>query len=110
MYYTFQELIDKYITGEVFVSVQELEDEGLLQEFCNQVEEIAPSRSGVYTHRELYDFHKWQGVSPRGHYFKMNRSAKGGRYCTLDIVVPRDKIAHLINDVPPVDMECLLNE
>ena len=113
MYYTLEELVDQYIARKVLVSIKELEEEGLLQEFCDRVEELSPTSKGhnLKTHRELYDYNINLGFKLDDFYFKMHTyDNENLTYGILTQHAPEHKIAHLISDIPPIDMESLLNE
>ena len=111
MYYTFEELVAQYIAKNVYVSIKELEEEGLLQEFCDRVEELAPTTKDWKTHQEVYDYYVNRGFDNL--YFEMHVHELDDEtltYCTIRQHAPEYKIAHLIYDVPPIDMESLLAE
>lgn len=106
---TFEELIHLYTLSKAYVSVRELEEAGLVKEFCNRVEKIAPTQDGYLNHWKMFD-----SFESSNFYFglaKVQHGAITETFCSATVSPPSDiMIAHLIDDVPPVDMEGLLTE
>lgn len=119
MYYAFEALIKKYLTEKVYVNIQELEEEGLLQEFCDRVEKISPTKETFRPHLDLYYYlrEKYGKTSTQGWCFALLRfplNPKLAKFIT-PYTMPtiykdptQHEIAHLISNRPPVDMEELL--
>ena len=108
MFYSYQDLVKEYVDCKISVDIAELEREGVIENFINDVEKISPTWFMLSNHR--------------AEYLKYKRSQNSHGYFSLlhtdDTTYPvytfrkiDREVAHLlIEDIPPVDMESLLAE
>ena len=108
MYLSYNELVDKYVKRQISVDIEELEQEGFIKSFINEVERLSPTHHPFGNHQIQYGFYK---KKPCYRYLSLLSYPNG--FSTYPSVnsFPLSPLGHLtIEDVPPVDMESLLAE
>lgn len=108
MYYSYQDLVKEYVDCKISVDIDELEREGVIEDFINDVEKISPTWFIMSSHQAEYLKYK-RKYSHCG-YFSLYRM-EDSTYPVYSFRKMGREVGHLlVEDIPPIDMESLLAE